>query len=290
MKATLLFQPASEAPVQLGDRLPAVLRFVLPEDARLGPPRVLAPQDDLAVVDVGPSRPATDPTVPPGTREVPLVIVPFRTGAVDHPGLVVPWVDTQGHEGELATGPIRLQVEAQVTEGALGRPDDIRGPYGGLVAPIGPWLAGGAVVALAVIALLLWWRRRSRRPRTPVPALPFGGMTPEAWAGRQVDDLVLRLEGLDPTQRAVRLHLELAPILRAYLMGRFGIPAPERTTTEVVALLGSRDPEFARDLARMLTRCDGVKFARIQPPASSTEEILALARALLRRTAPEGTS
>ncbi len=60
---------------------------------------------------------------------------------------------------------------------------------------------------------------------------------------------------------------ELTHIIRAYLEGRFGIPALESTTSEVLADLEGKevDPTLRQDLDQILNMADLIKFAKAKP-------------------------
>jgi hypothetical protein len=80
--------------------------------------------------------------------------------------------------------------------------------------------------------------------------------------------------------------VEVSGVLRAYIEARFGLHAPESTTEEFLptatahpALAGHREM-----LARFLTGCDLVKFARHRPEPASMGELLATAEGFVEAT------
>ena len=139
--------------------------------------------------------------------------------------------------------------------------------YAGWIA-----LAAGAVL-LGVVAL---WYYRSRRPE---PVLAKAPPTPPA-------DLALaRLRALrargDLGDEA--FYTALDRTLRVYLEDRFGLPALERTSAEVAALLRARDlPD--EGLRPLLDRVDLAKFARAAVPAEARLAHLAEVEAFVERT------
>jgi hypothetical protein len=83
-----------------------------------------------------------------------------------------------------------------------------------------------------------------------------------------------------------------AEVLRAYLEAAEGLPARERTTSELLWALPPRLGEggLRRRLHQVLGRADLVKFARARPTPADAAEFLADARELLSRwhlAAPE---
>jgi hypothetical protein len=78
-------------------------------------------------------------------------------------------------------------------------------------------------------------------------------------------------------------HSETASIVRDYVRDRFGVPAGERTTDELLAA-----PEIATDarrlLADVLRPCDLVKFAQGDSTAAARAALLDGAEKFVRGT------
>jgi hypothetical protein len=99
-----------------------------------------------------------------------------------------------------------------------------------------------------------------------------------------------RLEVIDGERWVARGEVErhyesIADVLREYLETAEGIPAPERTTSE---LLWSLPPRLAeggvrRRVQEVLGAADLVKFARRRPGGAEAESYTAAARDLLAR-------
>lgn len=153
-----------------------------------------------------------------------------------------------------------------------------------------PWAAG----ALAGLALMIWlWRRRKKRPvaapsivsPSPVPVVP-----PHQVALQKLNVL----EQKQPWKHGQLepFYAELSLIVREYLEGRFGIPALESTTREILPLLKTVGfPENLRDTARqVLHESDMTKFAQHPPPAHFHEKALNMARQLILATTPRDPS
>ncbi len=128
-----------------------------------------------------------------------------------------------------------------------------------------PYLAG-AVLALA---LLVWLLRRWLRGRKPVPQTAPVVTAPAVPPHRAA---LARLDALDPALPPRAFFGELSDIARHYLAGRYGIPAPHMTSTEVARAVRQR-----ADLAPVgdwLSEWDLVKFARFQPPGDAARDAL----------------
>lgn len=181
-----------------------------------------------------------------------------------------------GPERSVASDPIRLRVIPALPEGAEASPVEL--PGGLLEAPAGRswWWTALLVVAAAGVAAI-GWRRRVPPAVAPAPA--------PATLGEQ--DVLRRLAELGdqaPRSRAEfeRWVLAAADAVRDYLESHLGVPARERTTSELERALGG----WAQPaLGRFLGWCDLVKFAQWQPDAGERERSLALAAEFVRAAA-----
>lgn len=82
----------------------------------------------------------------------------------------------------------------------------------------------------------------------------------------------LRREGLASRGLLKEHYTRLTDILRPYLERRFGFPAADLTTSEIMEAIERRlpadgQPGPASELRRVLEESDLVKFARARPPA-----------------------
>ena len=170
---------------------------------------------------------------------------------------------------------------------AAGNPTlrDIREPE----PPGGPGplvlAALGAAGAVALAGLLLRRRPRRRAARAvATPALePVGPQGPWEEALRRLDRIAAeRPEG----REAVAVwYAAVADVLREYLEEAEGLPARERTSSELLWALPPRLSEggLRRRLQETLWRADLVKFARARPGADDAADYLAGVRELLTR-------
>jgi len=125
----------------------------------------------------------------------------------------------------------------------------------------GRWLilAGGAALAAAALA---WWvlgrRRRPREMEVPPPR-PAHEVAYEAFEE-------LRCLDLPGSGRMKAYYIALSEILRRYLSARFGIPAMDRTTAELLQSLRQSEclMNTVAGVRTVLQTADRAKFARWQ--------------------------
>jgi hypothetical protein len=146
-------------------------------------------------------------------------------------------------------------------------------PWAGIV---GLSLAVAAVVALT-IALLVYWRRRRRYVAT---------MT--APQRRALGDLEAAWRQWRSTGYLQFLFLT-TEIIRVYLESRFLVPAPTKTTEEILAaaaeVASPLDGDARRILKDLLLGCDVLKFASRPAVGADIEDLYQTAREFIRQTA-----
>jgi len=216
----------------------------------------------------------------PGRHTIPAFAIDFRRGAVIL-------------HGTMRSEPVPIEIVPVLA--AAGGPTlhDIReivevpGPDPRLVAGV------AAALALAVGA----FRRRGRRVLVPAPALATVDVAPPAApdpfaiaVGRLAE---IECAGWGAGAEVARHYEAVADALRDYLEAAEGIPARERTTTELRWSLPARllDDSLRRRYESVFDEADLVKFARRRPDAAAASAFLGQARDLLarwRETAPAG--
>jgi hypothetical protein len=210
------------------------------------------------------------------------VLAFYRPGKQQVPAFGLPWAQVvTGHRGVMSHDPVEVEVTS-VLPGGNPSLRDIREPE----APPSPaplWAALGAAFAAGVAWLVA---RRRRRPRVAVPA-PIELQSPPTPPDPYVVALA-RLEAIDverfPTRGEVERHYEaVADVLRGYLETAERIPAPERTTTELLWSLPPRLAEsgLRRRVQEILGAADLVKFAQLRPGAAEAAALTRAARELL---------
>lgn len=137
------------------------------------------------------------------------------------------------------------------------------------------------VVGALIAAWLAW--RALRKARTSAAGTLAAVLPPHLRARRALEEALRQLD--DPDRFCTRV----SAILRTYLEERFGLNAPDRTTEEFLAELRTSDELNADQkelLARFLTRCDIVKFARDEPTEAELRALHAAAVRLVSETEP----
>ena len=195
----------------------------------------------------------------------------FRTGAYTLGPFEIRLVPTGGDAAAkrraVKTPEAKLEVYSRLATGSTL--DGLRDSVGPLQLPPGPagWgvVLGVGLVALALAgaaAFLLRFvlRRREDRRRSPPP--------PPAHEVALAELRRIRESGLLEEGRISEYTGQVSDVLRRYLLARFALPAPERTTEEFldeIARAPVLDRARKRFLADYLARCDLVKFAAAEP-------------------------
>ena len=219
------------------------------------------------------------------------VIALYRPGVRDLPAFGVPWVQVvTGHRGLVTTAPATVEIVPVLAAGNptlrdIREPEPPRGPAPLLLAAL------GAAGAAALAGLLLRRRPRARATTATAPA-PAPAVASGPWEtalGR-----LERLEAERPEGResVAAWYAAVADVLRGYLEQAEGLPARERTSSELLWALPPRLGEsgLRRRLQETLWQADLAKFARAQPGTDDAAAYLVDARELLTRWHQAGHS
>jgi len=140
--------------------------------------------------------------------------------------------------------------------------------------------APALLIGIVVIVAGAWLFGRSRRRRAEVVVR----IPAHEWAQRQIAALIA--EDLIVRGFVQEFHYRISAIVRGYIERRFGVSAPEMTTEEF--LTAAADNRFGEnvtgELARFLTACDLVKYARHEPGPDESEAALKAAGDFVERT------
>jgi hypothetical protein len=181
--------------------------------------------------------------------------------------------------------PFRFKIQASVTNDSLKTnalnlfvkvpqvdlkkgPADIKKPFSAPVIfkEIAPWILG-SILVLALIFLIIYAISRSRKnkplfARQEKPKLP-----PHVIALQDLDKL--KEDQLWQHDKVKDYYTRMTDILRTYIEERFGLPAMEQTTFEIVSAFIQRknliDDLSMKDLKEILELADLVKFAKLTP-------------------------
>ena len=127
-----------------------------------------------------------------------------------------------------------------------------------------PWILGGlAIVLLITAGIWFYFKRRNplkafikEKPKEP----------PHVIALRELDHI--KQEKLWQKGEVKTFHSQLTDILRDYIEDRYGIPAPEQITTEILTSLKTvdlPDDKVLNKIQQVLELADLVKFAKMEP-------------------------
>lgn len=195
----------------------------------------------------------------------------FDLGRVPLPAmaLVVRFPDRR----DTLTFPVDTLAVDSLTQSSPERLEPDRGPIKPELRPIDIALAAGLALLLvaAIVAIILAIRRRRRAAKgLDVEGTPEA---PEAPFLRAIETLRGEIESLPRDRFYDRLSLAI----RAYVGAVTGIPALDRTTTELKREL-ERRPDVREEAAalveRALQRSDLVRFARQEDPFAEAREAL----------------
>ena len=272
------FRVASElepSRVTLGQPTRWTLRAELPRDAR---PESLLRDPGLQSLDVTErskpgSRSERVGLVWSGTFEV----RGFDLGRLPLPpaALVVRFPDGK----DTLAFPVDTLAVDSLTEASSGSLEPNRGPIKPELRPLDIALAAalGLLILAAIVALVLAIRKRRRRAKGVENEAP--PEAPEAPFLRAIETLRGEIEILPRDRFYDRLSLAV----RAYVGAVTGIPALDRTTSELKREL-TRRPEVRDEAAALveaaLRRSDLAKFARHEDPFAEAREALDQAASL----------
>jgi hypothetical protein len=175
--------------------------------------------------------------------------------------------------------PVDTLAVDSLTQASPEHPEPDRGPIKPELRPIDIALAAGLALLLiaAIVGIILAIRKRRRAAKgLDVETTPEA---PEAPFLRAIEALRGEIESLPRDRFYDRLSLAI----RAYVGAVTGIPALDRTTSELKRELERRPDvrdEAAALVERALQRSDLVRFARQEDPFAEAREALDLAASL----------
>jgi hypothetical protein len=207
-----------------------------------------------------------------------LEMAAFATGELELPRFLVAW---QEDDEMLAarTDSVGIKVASTLPED-MEDIHDIKPqiPFPNLL-PL--WIALG-VVGAGGLGLLGWrlfrrWRAK-RLEQTPLP---------EPWEEALAALEALNVKELLSAGLIKRYYYALSEILKRYLTRRYGFPAIDQTTSEMVLAMKRVKVDEREDFVGFFRRADLVKYAKLVPPYSEMEGATSVARDLVNRTTPE---
>ena len=264
-------------PLTVGDRFKMNVTVRYHRDQQVSDP-VPADPETFAVTDVESKLSYDGDTV---VADYALEMAAFSAGELKMPGFLVLFP----YEGEVLavqSDSLPLEVEATMPEG-MEDINDIKPqiPFPNLL-PL--WLALGAV-GLAVLGIVGWrLARRWLRKRKELEPLP------EPWEEALAALAALPVGEWLGKGKVKRYYYAVSEILKRYLTRRYGFPAIDQTTSEMVlAMKRERIPE-REDFVRFFRRADMVKYAKLVPERAEMDAAVVTARDLVERTTPKTES
>ena len=215
-------------------------------------------------------------------------VVAFRPGEHETPPIIVTILSADNPPLDQSAGLLKLNIVP-----VLGEEDeelkDIR-PQAEMTGPLldleelaapsnWPWIVAG----LAAIGLAVWGLYTLLKPRPPEPVFvsPYDAAMEE----------LSRIEGLRlPAAKRFKEHYTLVgDVIRTYLEGEFGIPAMDRTTSEIQAEVsgGDMDADGAIEMRWLFVDCDIIKFTGLEPDEYEAGLMVGRAREILDMIRPE---
>lgn len=148
---------------------------------------------------------------------------------------------------------------------------------------LGSWLLA---VAMAFLLYRVFIRPRRRKAAAP-PAAPLEPLHIRTLLALEA----LQQKKLCQQERTKEYYSELTDILRGYVQERYGVPAMEQTTDELLAMLrmGSMPRTLQEQFGNLLRLADMVKFAKWKALPVENEQVMSTAIRMVQETAENPT-
>jgi hypothetical protein len=289
-------EPAADSPVaiaaqvgpdpsQVGDLIKLEVTAAYPGGYTVNLPLGLT-FDPLHVVSIDESEPESTGQ---GLRKVfTITLQHFAVGEASVPGFPITYLAPDGAVRTVQVPPTPFAVSSLLANEPdpkrQGEDPPVSLEYPNRTAELILY-SGLAALLLGLVGGLLWarWRRRPRPVVLP-PPVPAHVAAYQALDELEKADLITKNQFQD-------YYLELTEIAKAYIEGRFGVPALDRTTDELRRDLERHAAQISplkpTDVVRFLQDCDLVKFARFAPPPSEAQGAFKSVREMVDATVPK---
>lgn len=153
-------------------------------------------------------------------------------------------------------------------------------------AEVAPWVGLGLIVVAVIVFIVMYViKRKQNKPFLKIfkPAEPA-----HVVALRELEQIKEQKLWANDNQKLY--YTKLTDVLRAYLEGRFGVDAQEKTSSEILAELQNTDFNFGsrfQSLQDLLFTSDLVKFAKHLPLINENEQYLSFSIDFVNSTKPE---
>ena len=210
----------------------------------------------------------------------------YELGKFDIPQAVISFQDSEGRTAYSKSEKIPIEV-VPVPAKKGDRPGMVRPLKDLQEVKIPDWYYLVLALILIILILLVWLvidfiRRKKKKEKEIERILP-----PHKVALTALEEL--EKENLPSRELWKAYYSRLSGILREYINSRFGIPAPESTTWELIHLMRKNNlPSEIIDLTGdVLSLADLVKFARHIPALTDCSEDMEQTRKIIKSTIPQ---
>jgi hypothetical protein len=207
-----------------------------------------------------------------------LTMAAFATGEPKIPPFIVPY-PAEGEVRAAASDSITVKVASTMPKDMK----DVNDPKPQIQFPnlLPIWIMLG-ILAAAGLGYAGW--RLYRRYRR---IMLYGAPTPDPW-----DEALAALDKVPADDWLASGHFKryyytVSEVLKRYLTRRFGFPALDQTTTEIMrAMKVTKTPE-REGFGEFFQRADMVKYAKFVPPLPEMATVVPTARELVKATTPK---
>jgi len=207
-----------------------------------------------------------------------LTMAAFATGEPKIPPFIVPY-PAEGEVRAAASDSITVKVASTMPKDMKDVNDlkpQIQFPN---LLPI--WIMLG-ILAAAGLGYAGW--RLYRRYRR---IMLYGAPVPDPW-----DEALAALDKVPADDWLASGHFKryyytVSEVLKRYLTRRFGFPALDQTTTEIVRAMKVAKTQEREGFGEFFHRADMVKYAKFVPPATEAAAVIPTARGLVQATTPK---
>ncbi len=207
-----------------------------------------------------------------------LTMAAFATGEPKIPPFIVPY-PAEGEVRAAASDSIPIKI-ASVMPADMKDINDLK-PQIQFPNFLPMWI----ILALFGAAGLgyLGWRLYRRYRRTML----YGTPLPDPW-----DEALVALDKVPADDWLASGHFKryyytVSEVLKRYLTRRFGFPALDQTTTEIVRSMKLAKTPEREGFGEFFQRADMVKYAKFVPPVTEAAAVIPAARELVQATTPK---
>lgn len=210
------------------------------------------------------------------------ILAAFDSGHLQIPSMPIPLAINGTVWDTLHTPEIAVKVDfIEVDTSAAFRPIKPLITFPRSWIEYWPWYLA-ALALLLLIAFIWWWRKRKEKQEKPLEKADT--RPPHVIALEKLEKL--ELESLWQKGEVKEYHDRVSDIVREYIEKRFGIPALESTSDELLTFMSKTDIRQREldNLKSILTIADIVKFAKGMPTRDQNVEIMERAREFIEET------